>query len=91
MNVLSGPRHGWHNVINANGITITIVGMLLVFISQTIISLIIGSTPYLLKIIERYFPEPEEEFSKNGVKKVSETEVVAAISAALCHNMKSSN
>jgi Na+-transporting methylmalonyl-CoA/oxaloacetate decarboxylase gamma subunit len=91
MNVLSGLGHGWHNVINANGLTITAVGMLLVFISLTIISIIIGSTPYLLKIIERYFPEQEEEIRNSGVKKVSETEVVAAISAALCHNIKSSN
>jgi len=91
MNILSGLGHGWHNVINANGITITIVGMLLVFISLAIISIIIGSTPYLLKVVERYFPEQEEEFKKSGVKTVSETEVVAAISAALCHNMKSPN
>jgi len=91
MNILSGLGHGWHNVINANGITITIVGMLLVFISLAIISIIIGSTPYLIKVVERYFPEQEEEFKKSGVKTVSETEVVAAISAALCHNMKSPN
>ena len=91
MNILSELGHGWHNVMNANGLTITLIGMLLVFFSLSIISIIIASMPHLLKIVERYFPEQEEEFKKNSVKAVSETEVVAAISAALCHNMKSSN
>ena len=91
MHILSDMGHGWHNIIDANGISITIVGMLLVFFSLSIISLIIASMPHFLKIVERYFPEQEEEFAKKGVKAVSETEVVAAISAALCHNMKSSN
>lgn len=91
MNILSDLGHGWHNVTNANGFTMTLVGMLLVFFSLALISIIIASMPHLLKIVEKYFPEQEEEFAKNGVKAVSETEVVAAISAALCHNMKPHN
>jgi len=91
MNILSDLGHGWHNVMNANGLSMTVVGMLIVFFSLALISTIIASLPHFLKIIERYFPEQEEEFTKNSVKAVSETEVVAAISAALCHNIKPSN
>ncbi len=90
MNPLPHLEYGWHHVIIANGFTITIVGMLLVFFSLSLISLVIKMTPYLLKVIDRYFPEAEPETQKSSVKKVSETEVVAAISAALYHSMQSS-
>jgi Na+-transporting methylmalonyl-CoA/oxaloacetate decarboxylase gamma subunit len=91
MSLLSNSGHGWHNVINANGIVITVVGMLLVYFSLSVISLIIKFTPYLLIIIDKYFPEEEEEiYSKTSVKKVSETEIVAAISTALYNSMESS-
>ena len=89
MNLLSGIAHGWHNVVNANGVMITVVGMLLVFFSLSLISLIIKSTPYLLKIIDRYFPEEDLHSSGNNVKKVSETEIVAAISTALHYSSQS--
>jgi Na+-transporting methylmalonyl-CoA/oxaloacetate decarboxylase gamma subunit len=90
MNPLPHLEYGWHHVIVANGFAITIVGMLLVFFSLSLISLVIKSTPYLLKILDRYFPEDEAETRKSSVKQVSETEVVAAISAALYHSMQSS-
>ena len=90
MNLLSGLGHGWHNVVSANGVMITIIGMLLVFFSLSVISLIIKLTPYLLKIIDRFFPEEEDIPSRNNVKKVSETEIVAAISTAIYHTMQSS-
>jgi len=72
-------------------VTITIIGMLLVFFSLALISLIIGSTPYLLKLVERFLPVEDEHFSGNAVQKVSESEVVVAISAALCHSAQSAN
>lgn len=88
--MLSNMGHGWQNVINANGLTITAIGILLVFASLFIISLIISLTPHLLVIIGKYFPEEEAQANGNNVKKVSETEVVAAISAALCYSIQSS-
>ena len=91
MNVLSGLGHGWHNVVSANGVTISIIGMLLVFFSLAVITLIISSTPYILKLVSRFYPEQEESVTGNGVKKVSEMDIVAAIGAALCHSMDSSN
>lgn len=90
MNPLPHLEYGWHHVIVANGFTITIVGMLLVFFSLALISFVIKMTPFLLMIIDRYFPEVDESDSKSSVNKVSETEIVAAISAALYHSMQSS-
>ncbi|HOP63238.1 MAG TPA: OadG family protein [Spirochaetota bacterium] len=88
MNILAGLGHGWHNVHDANGLMITVIGMLLVFSSLLVISLMIRWTPYVLKVVARYFPE--EDLALNGnVKSVSETEVVAAISAAICYSMQS--
>lgn len=83
--------HSWQNVVAANGVMITITGMLIVFFSLTIITTIISWTPVFLKLINRILPEVEEQHSGNGVKKVSETDVVAAISAVLCHTAQSTN
>ena len=91
MNLLSGFSHGWQNVTNANGGTITIAGMLLVFFSLSVISIIIGLTPYLLRIINRYIPESEEEEkSKNsGTRLIKDNEIAAAISTALIYSVNS--
>lgn len=83
--------HSWQNVVNANGINITITGMIIVFFSLTIITAIISLTPVFLKLVNRIFPEAEDAHKGNGVKKVSETDVVAAISAVLCHTVQSNN
>ena len=89
MGPAAGIGHSWQNVTNANGITITIIGMILVFFSLSLITLIISWTPFLLKFVNRIIPEEEELIPKKSVKSVSETEVVAAISAALCHSIQS--
>jgi len=87
--MVSNLGHSWQNVINANGISMTIVGMLIVFFSLTIISLIIGSTPLFLKVLNKYIPETgEETYSKNNGKNVSDAEIVAAISTALTYSMQ---
>ena len=87
--MVSNLGHSWQNVINANGISMTIVGMLIVFFSLTIISLIIGSTPLFLKVLNKYIPEvAEETYSRNNGKNVSDAEIVAAISTALTYSMQ---
>jgi len=91
MNSLSNSGYGWQNVINANGVTITIIGMLLVFFSLVLITIVISWTPYLLNFIGKFLPENEETHSAKSVKNISESEVVAAISAAFCHSMQSTN
>lgn len=89
--MLSGLGHTWQNVTNANGINLTIVGMLIVFVSMAFIVIMIGLTPSLLKLVARFHPEDDGHASGNGVRKVSETDVVAAISAVLCHTAQSTN
>lgn len=83
--------HSWQNVVNANGVTISLMGMAIVFSSLALITTIISWTPVLLKLVNRVFPEAEIKQGENGVKKVSETDVVAAISAVLCHTAQSTN
>ena len=91
MNLFSNFSPSWQNVVNAYGIKITISGIILVFFCLALISVIIGLNPYLLKIVNRFFPEDEESLSGKKDKIISETEVVAAISVALLHSMQKSN
>ena len=91
MNILSGFGHGWHNVVDASGGTITLTGMLLVFSSLALISVIIGLTPYLLKVVDRIFPETaESEPVGGGSKAAAEAEMAAAIGTAMAYSMKTS-
>ena len=91
MNIFSGLGHSWQNVVNANGVNLTIIGMLIVFISMAFIVIVIALTPGFLKLLARFLPEEDEHASGNGVRKVSETDVVAAISAVLCHTAQPVN
>lgn len=83
--------HSWQNVVNANGVNLTIIGMLIVFVSMAFIVTVIALTPNFLKLLARFVPEVDAHASGNGVKSVSETDVVAAISAVLCHTTQSIN
>jgi len=87
---LSDLGNGWQSVTAANGVNITIIGMFIVFVSMAFIVCVIALTPNFLKLIARFLPE-EDAHSGNGVRKVSETDVVAAISAVLCHTAQSTN
>lgn len=91
MNSLSNTAFSWQNVTAANGVNLTITGMLIVFFSMAFIVIVIAYTPNFLKLISRFFPEEDIHTSGNGVRKVSETDVVAAISAVLCHTAESAN
>ncbi len=83
--------HSWQNVVSANGINLTIIGMLIVFVSMAFIVAVIAFTPNFLKLVARFVPEVDAHAPRNGVKSVSETDVVAAISAVLCHTTQSIN
>ena len=91
MSFFSNFSPGWQNVVNTDGVKITVSGIILVFICLAMISMIIGLTPHLLKMVNRFFPEQEEPLSGKKEKTISETEVVAAISAALHRSMRKSN
>ena len=88
--MVSNLGHSWQNVANANGVTITIIGMLIVYFALTFITLVLGSTPHFLKIVNRYIPEQvEDPYAKTNGKNGSESEIVAVISTALRYSMKS--
>jgi Na+-transporting methylmalonyl-CoA/oxaloacetate decarboxylase gamma subunit len=80
--------HSWQNVVNANGLIITVAGMCLVFFSLTLISYIISLTPLFLKIINRFFPEQDEQalIQKSKSKSLPDMDVVAAIGMALTYS-----
>ena len=88
--MVSNLGHNWQNVVNANGLTITLIGMLIVYFALTFITLVIGSTPHFLKLVNRYIPEQEgDPYAKSNGKNGSEAEVVAAIGTALSYSMQS--
>ncbi len=80
--------HSWQNVVNAKGLLITVTGMSLVFFSLTLISYIISLTPLLLKVINRFLPEQEEEthIRKSKSKSLPDMDVVAAIGMAMTYS-----
>lgn len=88
--MVSQIGHSWQNVVNANGVTITIIGMLIVYFALTFITLVLSSTPRILKIVNKYIPEQEDDpYAKSNGKNGSEAEIVAAISTALSYSMQS--
>ncbi len=88
--MVSQIGHSWQNVVNANGVTITIIGMLIVYFALTFITLVLSSTPRILKIVNKYIPEQEDDpYAKSSSKNGSEAEIVAAIITALSYSMQS--
>lgn len=90
MNLFPDISQGLNNIANANGVIITAAGMLFVFLSLSLITIILKITPYALKIISGYFPEKEVINSKSNRSNAPEPEEVAAISNALYHSAFSS-
>lgn len=90
LNFSDNFNHGWHNVTNAHGIQITLIGMFLCFFALAIIAIIIGLVPYLLRILNRYYPEQEVERTVNMGRKSAGSagdDVIAAIGTALLYSM----
>jgi len=48
----------WQRVIDGNGIPVAIMGMLIVFASLAVISIMIAAIPHILVVVNKYFPEP---------------------------------
>lgn len=75
---------GFENIINANGFTITIVGIIIVFIALAIIALFIALVPKLLPLLEKLFPEEQHHQHSPAPSQTAEhDEVLAAIAHAL--------
>ena len=50
----------WQRVIDGNGLSVSITGMLIVFCSLAIISIFIFLLPKTLVLVAKFFPEKEE-------------------------------
>ncbi|MEO0530249.1 MAG: OadG family protein [Planctomycetota bacterium] len=48
---------GWQAIVEADGLGISITGMLIVFVALTAISVFIGLLPKILGVLEPYLPE----------------------------------
>ena len=77
---------GVENIITSNGITISIVGIIIVFSALTIIALFIAMLPKLLPLAAMLFPEEETGHAAPTTSKSSDhEEVLAAIAYTLFH------
>lgn len=78
----------WQNVVDGNGIGITVTGMLIVFSGLTLISLFIGRLPNLLGLWDRLRSgEPKAQTATTPPSPAdqppTEAEILAAIALAL--------
>ncbi|WP_303722334.1 OadG family protein [Malonomonas rubra] len=76
----------WQNVIDGNGIGITITGMLIVFSGLLLISLFIAALPRILALRERPAGEknvPQPAKLEGAENEPSEAEIMAVISLVL--------
>ncbi|MFW5960162.1 MAG: OadG family protein [Chitinivibrionales bacterium] len=81
------------SVIDGRGLSISVTGMLSVFIALAVISLVVSWLPYLLSFVNRIVPEKEEVQKKKrpgraGAGSGAADEGVAAAVAAAYHYSK---
>lgn len=82
---------GVENIVSTNGITISIVGIIIVFAALSIIALFIAMLPKLMPLTEKLFPVEEHPHGAPTVSKSSDhEEVLAAIAYALFHKQAES-
>ena len=77
-------QYNFQNVIDSQGISIAITGMLIVFTALVLISLFITLLPRIVSALNHRFPEPAELTAAPGAS--TDPAVVAAIGLAL-HRM----
>lgn len=74
---------GFENIANAHGITLSIVGMLIVFLALAIIATFITMVSKFLPLLEKVFPEVHPHPSPSSSHSADHEEVMAAIAYAL--------
>ncbi len=72
-----------NNIIAGNGVTISIMGMLIVFAALAFISLFIAILPKLLPFLEKIFPEQHHHHGPSSTQASDHNKVLAAIGYAL--------
>lgn len=71
----AGPS--WQRVIDGNGLSLSITGMLIVFLSLVIITTFIALLPKVLVVVAKYFPEKDHHAAPQTAE--TEDRVIAAI------------
>ncbi len=71
------------NIINGDGISLAITGMVIVFMALAIISTFIALLPKMLPILESILPEEHAHHGPTKKAKKNDNEVLAAIGYAL--------
>lgn len=74
---------GLENIVAANGVTIAIMGMIIVFTALAIIALFISQLPKLLPLLGRFFPEGHHHNAAPVSQPSDHEKVLAAIGFAL--------
>ena len=74
----------WQNVLDGNGVQISLVGMFIVFSALLLISLAIWGLPHMLKKLEPILPKDEHYNSDdNGSNREVDQKVALAVAVAL--------
>ena len=76
---------GLENILAADGPTIAIMGMLIVFSALTFIALFISQLPKLLPLLEKILPEEHHHTAPPSTPGGDHEKVLAAIAFALFH------
>lgn len=77
----------WQNVTDGNGISLAIAGMVIVFISLSLISAIIALLPYVMEYMFLILPNKvTKKHSKEGIRQ-ADVAIIAAISTALAKDL----
>lgn len=74
---------GFENIVNANGVTIAIMGMLIVFAALAVIAIFISLLPKLLPLLEKVLPVQHHHAAPAPSQPSDHEEVLAAIAYAL--------
>ena len=80
---MSNLDFGIQNILNAQGFTIAITGMLIVFAALTIISIFIALLPRLVAVLATVFPEGHHHAVQAKTTKKDDDKLLAAIGFGL--------
>ena len=80
---MSNLDFGIQNILNAQGFTVAITGMLIVFAALTIISIFISLLPRLVVLLATIFPEGHHHAVQGKATKQDDDKLLAAIGFGL--------
>lgn len=80
---MSNLNFGVQNILDAQGFTVAITGMLIVFAALTIISIFISLLPRLVVLLANVFPEGHHHAVQGKATKKDDDKLLAAIGFGL--------